>query len=385
MNQAAPSYTISASTLTALHKEVNALGSVILNNPILPILENFLFKIEDDKIVVAASDQQTSIISRVPLESKAAGTLKIAVPARILKDTLKSLPEQPVSLTTDKERYNISMQTSNGKYKIACENAEDFPNVFDFPEEKADIQLTAGVFLHAIKQTLFAVSKDDLRPELSGVFITLGSDGITFVATDGHRLVRYHRKDITSDKQVQAIVPAKSLQLLQQLLTGKSNKNIQLIFKEKQLFVAWDHIQLIISLINESYPDYENVIPRHNPHRLTLNTDCMSTLRRVAIYANRATQQLRLHISKESIKVVAEDIDFSNEAFETIPCQYEGPKMEIGFNAKLLIEMFGVLPANEDVQLALDMPNKAVLVLPPTKTDQEDVSMLIMPILLNSA
>lgn len=385
MKQTDHTYKISAATLSALHKEVNSLGSVILSNPLLPILENFLLKIEKKEIVLAASDQQTSIISRIPLEGQAAEQpLEIAVPARMFKDTLKNLPQQPISLAIDKERYNIALHTSNGQYKIACENANDFPNVFSFPQEKADITLPISVLQQAIKQTLFAVSKDELRPELSGTFLSLGSEGLTFVATDGHRLVSYKRKDITSPKEVSCIVPAKALQLLLQLFMGQADKQINLIFKEKQLFVSWDHIQLNIALINESYPDYENVIPRRNPHLLTLNTSCLPTLRRIAIYANRATQQLRFHIKKESIKVIAEDLDFSNEAYETIPCQYKGPDMEIGFNAKLLIEMLSVLPSQEDIQFALDMPNKAVLVEPPSKKDKEEVSMLIMPILLNS-
>lgn len=378
-------YQISAAMLAALHKEVNAIGSVILSNPLLPILENFLLKIEKDKIVIAASDQQTSVISRLPLEGQAASEpLQIAVPARMFKDTLKNLPQQPVSLSVDKERYNIALETSNGRYKIACENADDFPNVFTFPQGEADVVLPAEVFQQAIKQTLFAVSKDELRPELAGVLITLGNDGLNFVATDGHRLVCYKRKDIKSDKQIECIVPAKALQLLNQLLASQATQDIKLTFQEKQLFVSWNHVQLIISLINESYPDYENVIPRHNPHRLTLNTSCLSTLRRIAIYANRATQQLRFHIKKDNIKVVAEDLDFSNEAHETVTCQYEGPEMEIGFNAKLLIEMLSVLPAQEDIQIALDMPNKAVLVTPSPRTPEEELCMLIMPILLNS-
>ena len=376
---------ISATMLAALHQEVNSLGSVILSNPLSPILQNFLLKVEKDKIVIAASDEQTSIISSLPLEGQdVAEPFQIAVPARMLKDTLKSLPQQPVNLAIDKARYNISLETSNGRFKIACESAEDFPNVFTFPQGKADVVLPAEVLQQAIKQTLFAVSKDELRPELSGVLLNLSSDGLTFVSTDGHRLVCYKRKNITSDKQIKCIVPAKALQLLSQLLASHPTQEVKLHLEEKKLFISWEHLQLIISLINESYPDYENVIPRHNPHKLTLNTNCLAALRRIAIYANKATQELRFHVEKDKIKIVAEDLDFSNKAHETVPCQYQGPEMEIGFNARLLIEMLRVLPSQEDIQLALDMPNKAVLVHPQAQAEDEDLSMLIMPILLDA-
>lgn len=386
MNTTGHPYAISADTLTRLHKRVNSLGGVISNNPLLPILGNFLLKIEKNQIIIGVSDQQTSIISSISFEGGDFGkdSLEIAVPARMFKDTLRNLPQQPISLLLDKERYNISLQTSNGLYKIACENASDFPNVFSLPKKKADVTLSSTVLLKAIKQTLFATSKDEIRPELSGIFISVNSEGMTFVATDGHRLVSYKRKDVVSEREIKCIVPAKSIQFLQQLLSGEKDKEVKFIFEEKKLFISFDQTSFIISLINETYPDYHNVIPRHNPYLLILNTDCLSALKRIAIYVNRGTKQLRFNIEKEKIEVIAEDLDFSNKAEETLPCQYEGPDMKIGFNAKLLIEMLSVLPAEEDIQFALNTPNKAILVQPPVDTDQEEVSMLIMPISLNA-
>lgn len=384
MNTTDNTYKISATMFASLEKEVQALNNVILQNPLIPILENFLLKIENNEIVLAGSDNQTSIVSRIPLEGKSkAAPLEIAVPARMLKDTLKNLPKQPVDLSIDKERYNITLQTSNGRYKIACENGDDFPDIFDFPEGEADVLIPMDILQKAFKFTLFAASKDERRPELSGVLISVGKEGLSFVATDGNRLVRYTRKEITTNNPFEVIVPVKALQLMKQLLTGNSDKKIRLIAREKQLFIAWDHVQLIVSLIKEKYPDYENVIPKHNNHRLILSTDCLSTVKRIAIYANRTTPQLSLDIQKDSAKVTAKDPAFSNEAHETIACKYDGPNMVVGFNAKLLVEMLGILPTGEEIQFALDTPNRAVLVEPPTSTDKEEIVMLIMPMLLN--
>ena len=377
-------YPISAEMLSTLHKEVTSLSSVILSNPLLPILENFLVKIVDKELVLAASDQQTSIVSKLPFEGNIpASPLEIAVPARMFKETLKSLPKQPISLSVDRERYNLAIETLNGRYRIACENPNDFPNLFAFSQAETEIILTSDLLQEAIKKTIFAVSKDELRPEISGVFLSLNSEGITFVATDGHKLVSYQREDVKHNKAVTCIIPAKSLQLINQLLTGQPGKEIKLTFQEKRLQISWDHIQIIIALINETYPDYENVIPRNNPHRLIVNTNCITTLKRLSIYTNKATQQIRFQVSKNSIKITAEDIHFANEAHETIACQYQGPDMEIGFNAKLLIEILNVLPAGEEVAMALDMPNKAVPITPTTPKSNENLRMLIMPILLN--
>ncbi|MEM7361431.1 MAG: DNA polymerase III subunit beta [Bacteroidota bacterium] len=383
MNPTEHTHKISASMLSSLHKEVNALSNVILSNPLLPILENFLLKIEDNEVILAASDQQTSILSRLPLAEKVTmQPLEIAVPARMFKETLKNLPKQPVDLSVDRERYNIALKTSQGHYKIASENADDFPKVFDFPKEDADVVVASDVLIQAINFTLFAASKDELRPDLSGVLVTLDQEGLSFVATDGHRLVRYTRKEITLNRHLKALVPAKTLQLLKQLLTGQNKKDIRFIFRESQLFITWDHVQMIVSTINETYPDYENVIPKHNPHILTLNTDCLATLKRIGIYANRTTHQIRFKIDTNRIEVIAEDLDFSNEARETIECQYDGPAMEIGFNAKLLVEMLSIFPSGEEIKFSLDTPNRAILITPPDIKDEEDISMLIMPILL---
>ena len=374
---------IPATTLTALYKEISTLNGVILSNPLLPILENFLFEIGKGKIVIAASDQQTSVISHLSLQESTEESCKIAIPARMLRDTLKSLPPQPLSLQIDKSSYNLAVHTNNGRYRIACENADDFPNILTFPSKSPDITLPVEILQQAIKYTLFATSKDELRPELSGVYFTLGPEGLTFVATDGHRLVSYTRKDITTSKECKCIVPAKSLQLLSQLLAGQAEHKVEIIFEEKKLFFSCQHIQCIVSLINESYPDYQNVIPAKNPHNLTLSMSYLAALKRIAIYANRTTQQIRFEIQKNKLKVVAEDLDFSNEAYETIPCQYTGEKMEISFNAKLLTEMLSILASQEEVVFTFDTPNKAVMILPTNLEEEEAVSMLIMPMLLS--
>jgi DNA polymerase-3 subunit beta len=345
----------------------------------VPILENFLFEINKSTLTVTASDLQTSMITELGIESKEKGN--IAVPARILLDTLKNLPDQPVTFSIDESTYSIEISSDNGRYKLSGENATDFPKV---PSVSNDFSanISSEVLARAVNNTIFATSSDELRPAMTGVYVNLGEKNTTFVATDGHRLVRYRRTDIKSDNGNAIIIPRKALNLLKATLPTE-NTDVTIDFNMSNAFFKFGNIRMICRLIDERFPDYENVIPSQNPIKMTISrTELLSSLKRISIYANKTTHQVRLKITGSELQVSAEDLDFSNEANERLSCEHEGDDIEIGFNAKFLIEMLTNLDTDQ-IKLNMSAPNKAGLIIPAEKDKAEDILMLVMPVMLN--
>lgn len=365
---------------SVLLKQLTSINGVITTNPVVPILENFLFEINDGRLTVTASDLQTSMITALDVEAKDSGS--IAVPARILLETLKNLPEQPVTFTIDEETYSIEISSDNGRYKLAGENATDFPKVAVVTEGEA-VNLSSDILGEAINNTIFATSNDELRPAMTGVYLNLSDTNATFVATDGHRLVRYRRVDVASEMESAIIIPRKALNLLKATLpTSATNVNIE--FNASNAFFNFGDFQMICRLIDERFPDYENVIPANNTnHMIISRTEFLSSLRRIAIYANKTTHQVRLKITGSELQISAEDLDFSNEANERLSCEHDGDDIEIGFNAKFLIEMLNNL-STKNITLQLSEPNRAGLIVPVEKVDNEDILMLVMPVMLNN-
>jgi len=362
-----------------LLKQLSHINGVITTNPVVPILENFLFDVEKSKLTVTASDLQTSMITELQIESKEKGN--IAVPARILLDTLKNLPDQPVTFSVDESTYSIEISSDNGRYKLAGENATDFPKV---PAVSNDFNavLSSDVLGRAINNSIFATSSDELRPAMTGVYVNLGEKNSTFVATDGHRLVRYRRADVKADKGSAIIVPRKALNLLKATLPSE-NTDVSIDFNTSNAFFRFNNIRMICRLIDERFPDYENVIPSVNPIKMTISrTEFLGSLKRISIYANKTTHQVRLKITGSELQVSAEDIDFSNEANERLSCEHDGEDIEIGFNARFLVEMLSNLDS-EQVTLNMSVPNKAGLIVPVEKDKNEDILMLVMPVMLN--
>ncbi|MEY4931235.1 MAG: polymerase subunit beta [Bacteroidota bacterium] len=362
-----------------LLKQLSNINGVITTNPVVPILENFLFEIDKTSLTVTASDLQTSMITEITIESKEKGS--IAVPARILLDTLKNLPDQPVTFSIDESTYSIEISSDNGRYKLAGENATDFPKV---PAVSNDFSaaLSSEVLARAVNNTIFATSNDELRPAMTGVYVNLGEKNTTFVATDGHRLVRYRRTDIKSDNGNSIIIPRKALNLLKATLPTE-NTDVSIDFNMSNAFFKFGNIRMICRLIDERFPDYENVIPSTNPIKMTISrTDLLGSLKRISIYANKTTHQVRLKITGSELQVSAEDLDFSNEANERLSCEHEGEDIEIGFNAKFLIEMLTNLDTDQ-IKLNMSAPNKAGVIIPAEKDKGEDILMLVMPVMLN--
>ncbi|MFC2187133.1 DNA polymerase III subunit beta [Fulvivirgaceae bacterium LMO-SS25] len=364
----------------ALLKQLQSINGVITTNPVVPILENFLFEIEDGLLTVTASDLQTSMTTQMGVEAKENGN--IAVPARILMDTLKNLPEQPVTFTIDDETYSIEISSDNGRYKLAGENATDFPKVPKV-DNGFNVKLSTDLLASAIGNTIFATSNDELRPAMTGVYVNFSDTNITFVATDGHRLIRYRRVDVTSDTNMSIIIPRKALNLLRATLPAE-NLDVDMEFNGSHAFFSFGNIRMICRLIDERFPDYENVIPGDNNNHIILEkASFLSSLRRIAIYANKTTHQVRLKITGSEMLISAEDLDFSNEAQERISCDHTGEDIQIGFNARFLVEMLNNLDSKE-VKLSLGKPNRAGLIVPTTKDDAEDILMLVMPVMLSN-
>lgn len=362
-----------------LLKNLQKISGVISTNTVLPILEDFLFDIEKNKLTITATDLDTTMSVGMEVESKE--NFKVAIPARILLDSLKALPEQPITIAVDETTNGIEITTDNGKYKLSGENSADFPK-----EPTADgvdeVKLASSILNKGVSKTLFAVSNDELRPAMTGVFFQLDDNGITFVATDAHKLVKYNRNDVKGGN-ASFIVPKKALNLLKAVVPNNDTE-VSVQFNKSNAFFSFDNIQLICRLIDAKYPDYNAVIPKENPNLLSVQKDDFySSLRRTSIFSNKTTHQVVLKMAGAELTVSAQDLDFSNEASEKLACDYQGNAMEIGFNAKFLLEMLGALDSS-DINIELSTPNRAGIIRPTEKEDEEDLLMLVMPVMLNN-
>ena len=363
---------------SALLKQLQHISGVINANTVLPILEDFLFEVEKNKLTVVATDLET--VMRIQLEIEAKENGKVCIPAKILMDSLKNISDQPLTFNIDKN-FSIEITSDNGKYKVMGENPDNFPK-----EPSADdttlFTMNSSALIAAINKTLFAVSNDDLRPAMTGVFFELDKKGIQFVATDAHRLVRYKRTDASSPKNDSFIVPRKPLNLLKAALPD-NNDEITLSYNNNHLFVKHGTTQMSCRLIDARFPDYKVVIPTDNPYKLTVNkNDFQGALRRVSVFSNKSTNQVALSISGSELQLAAQDVDFSFEGNERMKCRYDGEDLTIAFNARFLIEMLNAAESDE-VTIELSTPTKAGILKPVEQEEGEDLLMLVMPLMLN--
>ncbi|GIV34724.1 MAG: DNA polymerase III subunit beta [Chitinophagales bacterium] len=364
----------------ALLNHVQLINGVITSNPspVVPILEFFLFDVKDSTLTLYATNLETSMITSLQIESKAKG--RVAVPAKILLETLKNLGEQPLTFNIQEQTNTIEITSDYGKYRLAGEQGDDFPRIPE-ADSKATANIPSNMLAKAISKTIFAVGNDELRPAMTGVFFQLDKKEATFVGTDAHKLVRYKRTDISGEKAVSFIVPKKSLQQLRSILPSGS-ENVSITYTNSNAFFTFGTTTLICRLIEQKYPDYNAVIPRDNSSTLTINRlSFLSSLKRVIIFSNKTTTQIVLKMAGSELTVSAQDLDFSSEASEKLICSYEGPDLEIGFNGKFLIEMISALESDE-VIFKLSGPSRAGVLLPAEKEDAEDLLMLVMPVML---
>ncbi|MBC7827772.1 MAG: DNA polymerase III subunit beta [Chitinophagaceae bacterium] len=364
---------------SSLLKQLQQISGVINANTVLPILEDFLFDVNKNRLTVVATDLET--VMKVQMDIEAKDTGRVCIPAKILIDSLKNIADQPLTFNIDKN-FGVEITSDNGKYKVMGENPDNFPKE-PVADDTTSFTVSSSALVTAINKTLFAVSTDDLRPAMTGVFFEMDKEGLQFVATDAHRLVRYKRSEVSCPKSDSMIVPKKPLNLLKSALPDNEDE-LTVNYNSNHLFVIHGTTQMSCRLIDARFPDYKVVIPADNPYKLTVNkNDFQSALRRVSIFSNKSTNQVVLNISGSELQLAAQDIDFSFEGTERMKCQYNGEDLQIAFNAKFLIEMLHATDSDE-VTIELSTSTKAGIIKPNEQDENEELLMLVMPLMLNT-
>jgi DNA polymerase III subunit beta len=363
---------------------LQAISRVISSKNTLPILDNFLFNLKKNDLEITASDLESTLITRMKLENTE-GVGTIALPARILLDTLKEFSAQPLTFDINMDTMALVISSENGKFNVVGHNGIDFPAL---PSIKADkkfsFEINADVMLAGITRTLFATADDELRPVMGGIFVEASTDKITFVASDAHKLVRYQRTDAHADANASFILPKKPASLLKNILPREVGP-VTVEFDDKNAFFILSDYKVVCRLVEGNYPNYNSVIPKNNPRKITIDRlEFYNILKRVSVFSNQASNLIKLQLKGNQIVVSAQDIDFSISAYERIKCQYEGEEIEIGFKSVFLLEILATI-SSQDVMMELADPTRAGLFLPAvTENESEDLLMLLMPMMINS-
>ncbi len=360
-----------------LLKKLQMVGGVINSNNTLPILDNFLFELQQKELKISASDLETTISTKMEVESDSEGS--IAVSARLLLDTLKTFPNQPLTFKGAEGVLEIS--SGQGNYDMSYSDGEEFPKPKELAEP-SQVTISGDILATAITKTIFATGNDDLRPVMSGVLFEFDEQSLTFVATDAHKLVKYERTDVSASEKATFIMPKKPLNLLKNIVSGVEEVKVE--YNESNAKFEFDDTVLVCRLIDGTYPNYDAVIPKENPNVLTVDRQMLlNSVRRISIFSSKTTYQIRLKMAGTDLQISAEDIDYSNKGEERLVCDYQGDDMEIGFNSKFLIEMLNNLEAT-DVSIAMSLPNRAGILTPVDGVEEgEFVTMLVMPVMLN--
>ncbi len=359
-----------------------AIGRVISSKNTLPILDNFLFRLEGNDLEITASDLETTLTTKLSVEN-ANESGSIALPARILSDTLKEFAEQPLTFDINVDTMAVVIISENGQFNIVGQKGLDYPQIPALKEEKkASLQMNPEVLLQGIAKTLFATADDELRPVMNGIFMELSPDNINFVASDAHKLVRYGRSDAKAEQEASFILPKKPASLLKSILPKEENQ-VNIEFDDKNAFFTLSDFKLVCRLVEGNYPSYNSVIPKDNPHKLTIDRiELYNSLKRISVFSNQASNLVKLQLTGNQITISAQDIDFSISAHERLNCQYDGEDMEIGFKSVFLIEILANL-SSQEVVIELSDPSRAGIMLPLEKENEdEDVLMLLMPMMI---
>jgi DNA polymerase-3 subunit beta len=363
---------------------LQAISRVISSKNTLPILDNFLFNLSGNDLEITASDLESTLITRMKLENTD-GDGTIALPARILLDTLKEFSVQPLTFDINMETLAVVISSENGKFNVVGQNGIDFPALPSIKKDKKfEFVINADVLLAGISKTLFATADDELRPVMGGIFVETSTDKITFVASDAHKLVRYQRTDAHSDNNASFILPKKPAYLLKNILP-KEEGPVTVEFDDKNAFFILSNYKIVCRLVEGNYPNYNSVIPKNNPRKITIDrVEFFNTLKRVSVFSNQASNLVKLQLKGNQVMVSAQDIDFSISAYERIKCQYEGDEIEIGFKSVFLLEILSNI-GSQDVMIELADPTRAGLFLPViSDNESEDLLMLLMPMMINA-
>jgi DNA polymerase III subunit beta len=365
-----------------LLRSLQALSGVLNSSNTLPILDDFLFELQESELKITASDLETTMtVSIVPEMVEGSGNL--AIPARLLLDIMKTFPDIPITFDINNDSLAIELFAGEGKFRLSGHKSDEFPQL-PTKEDVTELMLSSELLVNAFEKTIFATGNDELRPVMSGVLCDMSENYMTFVATDAHKLVRYRRLDAKTETPASFILPKKPITQLKNLLSGREDNPVELSFNQTNAFFHFGNISMVCRLIEGKYPNYEAVIPTHNPNQLTIDRQSLlNSIKRVAIFANQSTHQVRFKITGQELQLSAEDLDYSNEAKERLTCNYEGDDMEIGFNSRFFIEMLNNLDQDE-IKLEMSAPNRAGILFPVgNENESEDILMLVMPVMLN--
>ena len=364
-----------------LFSQLQAVSRVINTKNALPSLDDVLFDLSGNLLTLTASDGETTIRTSIEVEN-VEGAGKVASAAKLLLETLKEFSEQPLAFTIDENNFAVSMVSQNGTYSFVGVNGNEYPEMPGAEADARTIAMPANALQSAIEKTIFCTADDDLRPVMNGIFFDIAEDKATMVATDAHRLVRYTNTGVKAGAAASFILPKKPASLLKNLL-AKEDEEVKVTFGQKNARFEFGSTIIVCRQIEGRFPNYNAVIPQANQNIVNVDRQTLiNACKRVAVFANNGTAQLRLALSENQIKISAQDIDFSTSAEETIACEYAGTPMAIGFKAPFLIDLLGSI-ACADVQLKLADPARAGLILPAENEENEDVLMLLMPMLLN--
>jgi DNA polymerase-3 subunit beta len=367
---------------SALLSHLQAISRAIASKSPMPILDNFLFNLEGQKLTITASDTEVTMITSLDLET-IEGEGLIALPSRILLETLRKFPEQPLNFEIDEETLAVDIVTETGKFSVVGQNGEDFPALPELNEDKASrVQMSADILMTGIVKTLFATAEDELRPVMNGILFEFTTDNMTFVASDSHKLVRYRRLDIKADYEASFILPKKPASLLKNVLP-KEEGDVSVAFDDQNAYFTMQNYRLVCRLVEGNYPSYNAVIPQDNPNKVVIDrVGLFNTLGRVSIFASQGSNLVKLHLATNELVVSAQDLDFSISAFEKLNCQYEGDEMEIGFKSAFLADILENI-SSTDIVLELSDPARSGIFVPFDKSEDEDELMLLMPMMIN--
>lgn len=343
----------------------------------MPILENFLFEIKEGALTVCATDLEIALRSSINVAADS--NIKMVIPARLLYDILRTLDETQIKFETE-TNSKLRLTTENGTYNLSYTSSEDFPAIPTVNEDK-EININGDDLKKSIDQTSFAMSKEDMRPAMTGTLLEFSEDGLKFVTTDGHRLVKLVNKNIKSDIEEQYIIPERAISVLSKLL---NENDVKIYLSKTNISFHIGDLEFISRLIGDKYPSYNSVIPLENENLLKVKTsELLSTIKRMGLFSASSTKQVKFSINKNSLEVSAEDIDHGSNAKENVACEYAGETMEIGFNTTYVNDVLSHVNG-EEVIFKLHSPTKACIIEPSSEKENEEIMMLLMPVRLNN-
>lgn len=366
---------------TILLNHLQAISRVINSKNTLPIMDCFLFDLQDGTLSITASDSETTMVTSLEVtESDSDG--RIAITARTLLDAMKEIPEQPLTFNINNNTLETTVQYMNGKYSVIGQNADEYPQHAQLSDNSVHLNIPADVLLDGINRSLFATADDELRPVMNGIYFDITEDNITMVASDGHKLVRNKNNSVKGSDKSAFILPKKPANLLKNIL-GKEVNTVSIDFDDRNAIITLEKYQMVCRLIEGRYPNYNSVIPQNNPYKVIIDRAVLlSALRRVSVFSSQSSSLIKLHLEENKLVISAQDIDFSTSAEETLSCQYNGASMSIGFQAPFLIDIINNTPG-QDAQIELADPSRAGVILPAEQEENCDLLMLLMPMMLN--